>query len=67
MRPNVLRQTAPINEMNGPKFGIAAAIATVAIWNEKKMILIQLIDQMLKVDIWNCGAWKSMDNKYNYY
>lgn len=50
--------------MNGPKFGIAAAIATVAIWNEKEMILIQLINQMLKVDIWN---WKSMDNKYNCY
>lgn len=40
IKPNVLRQTAPINDMNGPICGMAIAMATVNPWKRKEMIFV---------------------------
>lgn len=49
--PNVLKHTAPISDIKGPKFGMAAAITTVRIWkrNEFQMVTIQYGLQKVKV------------------
>ncbi len=35
IRPNVLKQTAPISVMNGPRFGMIIATITVKVWKKK--------------------------------
>ena len=40
MRPRVERHTAPTNEINGPNFGMATAMATVAMTSEILIIHI---------------------------
>lgn len=39
INPKVLTQTAPINDINGPIVGIAAASATVKVYFFKKKVL----------------------------
>lgn len=38
INPNVLRQTAPINEMNGPRSGIIVDITTVNVCKQNSYV-----------------------------